>query len=111
MIDTPERKYNLHEPEGSLESITHDLLERKKDSRVLILPFGAQLFILRNSQPLEKRPAVAADVEEAVEHTHVQGLAEAAGAGEQSYLILLVADYRRNKPRLVDVVELLLAYL
>src|SRR5699024_2506577 len=76
-----------------------------KDHRELPLVFRAQLLVFCNFQTV-KQAFVRADLKKALQHTHVQSLAKAPGAGEKVHFTP-VPQKVCNKSCLVDIIEVI----
>ena len=79
--------------------------QAEEDHRELPLVLLAQLFFLCDFQAVEQG-LVCANLKKALQHAHVQRLAEAAGAGKEVHLAPVLQKLG-NKRRFINVVEVL----
>ena len=94
---------------GGLEGQAVHAFQAEEKDRELALVLLAQLLFMSDLQPVEEG-TVAADLKEALQHAHVQGLAKAPGPGEEVHLSPVVQEFR-DKPGFVDIIEITGAYL
>ena len=79
-------------------------LEREGNHGALAQVFLAQILFPGDGQAVEKR-GIRADLKEAFEHAHVEGLAKAARAGEEVHLAP-IPEQIADQARFIDIVKI-----
>ena len=101
--------HGAHGRSRRLKGQTVHTFQAEEDHRKLPLVLLAQLFFLCDFEAVEQG-FVCADLKKALQHTHVQRLAEAAGTGEEVHFAP-VAQKFADESCLIDVIEVVLPYL